>query len=80
MTTEPEDDEARILAMLLQFRDSLTEMSLLLKDYRANLDVMRQGSATKTSSLYVESVRRNAVTVHERKAAMPTTDNEPNHN
>ncbi|WP_342619215.1 hypothetical protein [Rhodoferax sp. GW822-FHT02A01] len=52
----------------------------MLKDYQANLDVMRQGPAIKTSSLYVESVRRHAVTVHERKAVMPTTDNEPNHN
>ena len=77
---ESHDDEARIFAMLLQFRDSLTEMSLLLKDYQANLDVLRQGPTTMTSCQYVESIRRSVHFKSDEELAPLAKSNQHNRN
>ena len=57
-------DEERIAEMLVQFRDSLTAMSLMLKDYQANLDVIRQGQMTQDSDSHVDAIRTGARTAH----------------
>lgn len=59
-------DEAKIAEMLAHFRDSLTAMSLLLKDYQANLDVIQQGQITKTSSICLEAVRQDTHAPHSK--------------
>lgn len=46
---EPDANKAKIVEMLIQFRDSLTEMSLMLKDYQSNLDTISHGPATRES-------------------------------
>lgn len=53
-------DEAKIAEMLTHLRNSLTEMSLMLKDYQANLDVIQQGQLTQDSSHCVNAVRIGA--------------------
>jgi hypothetical protein len=57
---EQDADETKVVAMLIRFRDSLTEMSLMLKDYQANLDVIHNGPATRQSSESLDAVLLNA--------------------
>jgi hypothetical protein len=57
---EPDADKTKVVAMLLHLRDSLTEMSLMLKDYHANLDVIHNGPATKQTSESLDAVLLDA--------------------
>ena len=62
---EQDADKTKVVAMLIRFRDSLTEMSLMLKDYQSNLDVIHNGPASRQSSESLDAVLLNA-----RKAAL----------
>ena len=44
---ETDIDESRVVVMLIHIRDSLTDVSLMLKDYQADLDVTYNGPATR---------------------------------
>jgi len=54
---------AEVVAMLIKLRDSITEMSLMLKDYQANLDAIHNGPFRRQTSEYLDTLRGKSGTV-----------------